>query len=303
VKKNMNSSLYTEKEKNVRRTWAIFIVFLIVVIGVGWIFAQALQDSSILYVAVIFSFLMNFFGYWYSDKLVLSMAGAKPVLAENNPELYRIVENLAITAGLPTPKIYLVPETAPNAFATGRNAEHAAIALTEGLLNKLDRSELEGVLAHELAHVGNRDILVGTVAVVLAGFIAILSDFFMRMNFSRSGDDDNGKAGAIFMVAAVVLSILAPIAAKLLRLSISRKREFLADSTGALLTRYPEGLARALEKISASSIQMRAANNSTAHLWVDDPFKGKNKTSFWHKIFMTHPPVEERIKALRGMDI
>lgn len=299
----MNSSLYTEKEKNIRRTWTIFIVFLIAVIGVGWIFAQALGDPSILYIAVVFSFLMNFFSYWYSDKLVLSMAGAKPILAENNPELFRIVENLAITAGLPTPKIYIVPEAAPNAFATGRNAEHAVIAVTEGLINKLDRSELEGVLAHEMSHIGNRDILIGTVAVVLAGFIAILSDFFMRMNFSRSGDDDNGKAGLVFIIAAVILSILAPIAAELLRLSISRKREFLADSSGALLTRYPEGLARALEKISSSSIQMRAANNSTSHLWVDDPFKGKNKTSFWHRIFMTHPPVEERIKALRGMKI
>jgi len=198
-----------------------------------------------------------------------------------------------------------VPERAPNAFATGRDPKHAAVAVTEGLLDILDRSELEGVLAHEMSHIGNRDILVGTVAVVMAGFIAILSDFFMRTYLwgGRSRDSEEGRTGAIFVAIAIVLAILAPIAAKLLQLAISRKREFLADSSGALLTRYPEGLARALEKISASDIQMRVANNSTSHLWIDDPFKGKNKTSFWHRIFMTHPPVEERIKALRGMNV
>jgi len=300
----MNKSLYSQKESNIRKTWAIFIVFLVVVIGAGWVFAQALQNSSILYIAVIFALVMNILGYWYSDKIVLSMARAKLVEEKDNRELYRLVENLAITAGLPTPRIYLINEQAPNAFATGRNPKKAVIAVTVGLLDILDRSELEGVLAHEMSHIGNRDMLVGTVAVVMAGFIAILSDIFMRSMFwGRGQKSDNDKAKVLFMVLAVILAILGPIVAKMMQLAISRKREFLADSTGALLTRYPEGLARALEKISGNPIQMKVANNSTAHLWVDDPFKGKNKTSFWHKMFMTHPPVEERLRALRGMRV
>lgn len=299
------TSLYTEKDKNIRKTWVIFTVFFVAVIGAGWVFSQALGNSAILYIAVFLSLAMNFFSYWYSDKLALKMAGAKLIEEKDNQELFHIVENLAITAGLATPKIYIIQEKAPNAFATGRNPEHAAVAVTTGLIEMLDRSELEGVLAHEMSHIGNRDILIGTVAVVLAGFIAILSDFFMRFSFNNRNNEEEGggQTRAIFMALAVVLSILAPIAAQLMQLAISRKREFLADSSGALLTRYPEGLARALEKISASSIEMKAANNSTAHLWIDNPFRGKNKISFWHKMFMTHPPVGERLKALRGMKI
>ena len=298
------SSIYTNKESNIRKTWALFFGFLVFVIGAGWIFSVALNEPGILYFAVVFSLVMNVLSYWYSDKIVLSMARAKPVSEEENPELYRIVENLAITAGLPTPKIYITPEAAPNAFATGRNPEHAVIAVTEGILNKLDRSELEGVLAHEMSHIGNRDMLLSTAIVVLVGFISIISDIFFRsMFFGRRNSDEERVGGAIIMVLAVAFSFLAPIAATIMQLAISRKREFLADSSGALLTRYPEGLARALEKISSDTTLIKTASNTTAHLWFSDPFKEGKKTPWLHKLFMTHPPVEERVRVLRGMKI
>ena len=298
------SSIYTNKESNIRKTWALFFGFLVFVIGAGWIFSVALNEPGILYFAVVFSLVMNVLSYWYSDKIVLSMARAKPVLEEDNPELYRIVENLAITAGLPTPKIYITPEAASNAFATGRNPEHAVIAVTEGILNKLDRSELEGVLAHEMSHIGNRDMLLSTAVVVLVGFISIISDIFFRsMFFGRRNSDEERGGGAIIMVLAVAFSFLAPIAATIMQLAISRKREFLADSSGALLTRYPEGLARALEKISSDTTLIKTASNTTAHLWFSDPFKEGKKTPWLHKLFMTHPPVEERVRVLRGMKI
>ena len=300
-------TLYANKESNIRRTWLLFTVFLIVVIGIGWVFSRIYANPSILYFAVVFSVLMNVIAYWYSDKIVLKMCRAVPVEHKNAPELYNIVENLSITAGLPMPKIYLIREKQPNAFATGRNPKHAVVAVTEGLLEKLDRSELEGVLAHELSHVGNRDMLLSTVIVVLVGFISIISDMFLRSAFwgglGRRDDREGGQAGAILMIVGIALSILAPIAAMLIQLAISRKREFLADASGALLTRYPEGLASALEKISSDSTPMRIANNTTAHLWLDDPFKGQKKTSWLRKLFMTHPPVEERIKCLREMSV
>ncbi len=300
-------TLYTQQESNIHKTWLLFTLFLIIVIGIGWLFSRIYNDPSILYFAVIFSVLMNFIAYWYSDKIVLKMCRAVPVEKKNAPELYNIVENLCITAGLPMPKVYLIREKQPNAFATGRNPKHAVVAVTEGLLEKLDRSELEGVIAHELSHVGNRDMLLGTVIVVLVGFISILSDIFLRSSFFggfRSRDNrEAGQVGAILMLVGIVLAILAPIAAMLIQLAISRKREFLADTSGALLTRYPEGLASALEKISSDPTPMRVANNTTAHLWLDDPFKGRKKTSWLRKLFMTHPPVEERIRALKGMEI
>lgn len=217
------------------------------------------------------------------------------------PDLWNIVENLSITAGLPMPRLYVIDDPAPNAFATGRNKEHAAVAVTTGLLQILDRSELEGVLAHELSHVGNRDILVGTVAVVLAGVISIIADFFLRMSFVGGGNNDRGK-NPLIAIIAIAIAILAPIAATMIRLAISRKREFLADASGALLTRYPEGLASALEKIGQHSRPMQHASHATAHLFLNDPFKGEPKTSFLTKLFMTHPPMEERIAALRGVD-
>jgi heat shock protein HtpX len=297
------TSLYSNKDSNIAKTWALFAGFLIVVIGIGYIFAGAFGNPNILYIAVGLSVFTSILSYWYSDKIVLGMTGAQPVSMQNAPELYRIVENLSITAGLPLPRIYIIPEAQPNAFATGRNPAHAVVAVTQGLLERLDRSELEGVLAHELSHVGNRDMLLSTAAVVLVGFVSILSNIFLRTGFFRSrGRSRGGDAGAIFAILGIVAAILAPIAASLMQLAISRKREYLADASGAILTRYPEGLASALRKISADATPMgRAANNATAHLWLDNPFKEEERVSWFHKLFMTHPPIEDRIKALEGM--
>jgi len=294
------ATLYTQSESNTRKTYLLMTIFLVFVIGAGWVFSEAIGDSALLYVAVIFSTLMSVGSYWYSDKIVLSMSRAHPVEFEANKELYRLVENLCITAGLPLPKIYIIDDSAPNAFATGRDPKHAVVAVTSGLLAKLDRSELEGVIAHELSHIGNRDILLSTVVVVLVGIVALLADYFRHaMWWGGSRDNDNRGGNAYIMILAVLLSILAPLFATLIQLAISRKREFLADADGALLTRYPEALASALEKISADQEPLEAANRATAHLYIANPFKG-NQVS---KLFSTHPPIEERIAALRGMEI
>ena len=254
---------------------------------------------------MIFSFVTSFGSYWYSDKLVLAMSHAMPVVHDQNPELYHIVENLCITAGLPVPKIYIIPEMQPNAFATGRDKNHAVVAVTQGLLARLNKTELEGVLAHELSHIGNKDILLSTIVVVLAGTIALLSNMFLRMSFFGGGrrrNDRDGEGGAILMVLSIVAAILAPIAATLIQLAISRKREFLADASGALLTRYPEGLASALEKISQDPTPMQTANTATSHLFIESPFKENQKQSWFVKLFSTHPPTEDRIRILRGME-
>jgi len=244
---------------------------------------------------------MSVSSYWYSDKIVLASTHAKPLKKEDNLELYRIVENLSITAGIPMPKIYILNEPQPNAFATGRDEKHAVVAVTKGLLGKLERNEIEGVIAHEISHIKNKDMLLQTVVVVLVGVIAILSDFFLRITmWSRS---DNNNNNVIMIIVALAAAILAPIAASLIQLSISRKREFLADASGALLTRYPEGLASALEKISADGSLLRTANNSNSHLFIASPLRGNMKKSWFSKLFLTHPPVEERVANLRGMKI
>jgi heat shock protein HtpX len=293
------ATLYTQHDKNIRLTWVYITMFLVVVIGVGYVFSAAMHSSAILYGAVLFSTLMSVGSYWWSDRIVLSMSGATPVEFETNKELYRIIENLAITAGLPIPKIYTIDDTAMNAFATGRDPEHGVICFTTGLLSRLDKNEVEAVAAHELSHIGNRDTLISTVVVVLVGFVALLADWFRHWAFfGGNRDNDNGRGNGVILIVAIVLSILAPFFAMLLQLAISRKREFLADASGALLTRYPEALASALEKISGDTEPLEAANRATAHLYISNPFKGKNVS----KLFMTHPPVEERVAALRGMD-
>ncbi len=290
-------TLYTQADKNTRSTYILMSVFLVFVIAIGWIFSEAMGSSFILWFAVIISIVMSVGSYWYSDKIVLKMSKAKLIKFEDNKELYRLVENLCITAGLPLPKIYIINDTAPNAFATGRDPEHAVVAVTSGLLQKLNRSELEGVIAHELSHIGNRDILLATVVVVLVGVVALLADFFRYSLWFGGGDRDN-RGGGWIVIVAILLSILAPFFAMLIQLAISRKREFLADADGALLTRYPEGLASALQKISADSEKLEVANRATAHLYFSNPFKGKKVS----KLFMTHPPAKERIAMLRGMD-
>lgn len=295
-------NIYNQQESNIHRTWFLFSGFLIVVIGIGWAFSWVYGNPGILWFAVIFSIVSSILSYWYSDKLALSLARAVQIEKKDSPELYRIVENLSITAGLPMPRIYIAPGQQINAFATGRNPKHAAVAVTEGTLKRLDKTELEGVIAHELSHVGNRDILISTIAVVLAGIISLLSDFFLRSFFwggmRNRGNDSRGNN--ILVLIGVVLSILAPIGVMLIRLAISRRRESLADASGILLTRYPEGLISALKKIASDTLPLPTARDSTAHLWLDNPFKGES-VSWWHKLFMTHPPIEERIKALREM--
>jgi heat shock protein HtpX len=249
----------------------------------------------------------GFVSYFYSDRIALSVSRAHETKREEYTELYRIVENLAITAGIQAPRIYVIEDGAPNAFATGRNEKHSAIAVTTGLLNMLDKSELEGVIAHELSHIGNRDILIMSVAVVLAGSVSILSNFFLRSGFGgrrRSSNNDNG-GGGLLAILGLILLILAPLFATLLRLAVSRKREFVADATAGLITRYPDGLASALRKIGAYHTPMMNVNNATAHLFISDPRgtvsqTGKPRTSLFARLFSTHPPIEERITALVG---
>ncbi len=295
------STLYTHQSSNVRKTILLMSFFLVMVVLIGYGASYITGNTSFLYIAFILALVMNVGSYWFSDKLVLSMTGAQPVTREQMPDLWNIIENLSITAGLPMPKVYVVNDPAPNAFATGRNPEHAVVAVTTGLLQILDRAELEGVIAHELSHVGNRDILVMTVAVVLAGFVAMLADFLMRSMMFGGGNRDRHPA---FLILGVIGIILAPIAAQLIQLAISRKREYLADASGALLTRYPEGLASALEKISTYARPMQRASHATAHLFINDPF-GEEKQSAGRRImslFQTHPPVGDRIRILRGME-
>ncbi len=292
------ATIYTHKSSNVAKTWLLVGVFLSVVIGAGYFLSVQYQNPSIVYIAIIFSVVMNIVSYWRSDKIALSMARA--ILADEKKyvELHRIVENLSITAGLPKPRVYIIPEQAPNAFATGRNAKHAAVAVTLGLLEVLDRSELEGVIAHELAHIGNKDILLQSMVAILVGFLAILSDIFTR-SMIFGGRDDN-KGGNVLAIVGVIFLILSPIIAKLIQLAISRKREYLADATGALITRYPEGLASALKKISSYNMPLKTASNATAHMYISNPFGGKMQRGI-SNMFMTHPPVEKRISALNEM--
>lgn len=300
-------NLYSYSAVNKRKTWFLMTGFFIFIMIVGFVFSQAMNNSSILYIAVLISFGMTFISYWYSDKIVLSMSGAKEVDKENGRELYRLVENLCITAGLPLPKIYIIQDSAPNAFATGRDPQHAAIAVTSGILGKLEKTELEGVIAHELSHIGNRDILISTIATVLVGIVVLLADWFRHWSFMggrrNSDSNNNNQLGAIMIILAIVFSILAPVFAQILQLAVSRKREFAADADAALLTRYPEGLARALEKISADTEPLEVANRATAHMYIVSPFKekeGRRSVSAFSKMFMTHPPVAERIAFLRG---
>jgi len=279
--------------------------FLIIVMGIGWGASYYFGNSYILYGAVAFALVMNIWAYWFSDKVAIASAGAKPADEKEYVELHRIIENLAITAGLPKPRVYIINDPAPNAFAAGRNEKHAVIAVTTGLLGMMERHELEGVLAHELSHIGNRDILVMTVAVVLVGFISVLADMAMHVSFFGGGGDRDNK-NPFALIAVIVAMIFAPIAAQLIQLAISRRREFLADASGALLTRYPDGLASALAKIGSYTAPMQRASTSTAHLFISNPFgaAGRKSAGQWlQKLFSTHPPVQERISALHGMRV
>lgn len=297
------ATLYSQQSSNTMKTWLLMTSFLVFVILIGFLVSYMYNSPAILYGAIIFSLLMNFTSYFFSDKIVLSMAGARRVeKKEDFPELWNSLENLSITAGLPMPKLYVIDDPAPNAFATGRNKKHAVVAVTTGLLPLLNKSELEGVLAHELSHINNKDILLQTVVVILVGFISIVADMMIRASIFGGNRDNKNPAMIVF---AILAAILAPLAATVIQLAISRKREFLADSTGALLTRYPEGLASALQKISSFPKHVERANHATAHLYISDPFAHnfdqdgeEEKVSWYAKLFMTHPPVQERVDAL-----
>lgn len=272
---------------------------------VSYVLGRALgYGISFAGIMLVVSGFISFFSYYYSDKLVLGMSGAKPASKEEHRDLYLSVENLSIAAGLPMPKVYVINDPAPNAFATGRDPKHAVVAATTGILSLLKKSELEGVIGHELSHVKNYDTRLMGIVAILVGSLAILSDVFFRSMFWGGRDNDsNSKGNGVFMLIALVLAILAPIIAILIQLAVSRKREFLADANGALITRYPDGLADALLKISGDRHQLKHASTAMAHIYFENPFKSdsEHKTSWFVNMFSTHPPVSERVKLLRDM--
>ena len=281
------------------------ILFSLFITGVVYIFALAsgfegVGALSYVGIALIITGLINLFSYYNSDKMVMAISGAKQITRKNSEYLFEIVENLTIGNGQPLPKIYMIEDSAPNAFATGRDPQHASIAFTTGIIEKLNKLELEGVAAHELSHVKNYDTRLMTIVSILVGTVALLADFFLRMSFHGQRRDNN-KGGAIFIVLALIAAILAPLVAQMIQLAISRRREYLADASGALLTRYPDALADALQKISKDPEPLEAANRGTAHLYIVNPLKGQGVGKWLASLFNTHPPIEDRVKALRDM--
>ncbi len=297
--------MYRQIAANKRKTILLMAGFVVFVALIGWVFSLALGNRSFVVGFSIFAVVYALISYYASAAITLALNKAKPIEKKDAPELYRIVENLAIAGGLPVPKIYIINDPAPNAFATGRDPEHAVVAVTTGLLEMMDEAELEGVIAHELSHVGNYDIRLMAVVVVLVTVVSLLSHFFLRWGFWGDDDDNGGgQAKAIFMVIGIVTAILAPIAATIVQLAISRRREYLADASGALLTRFPEGLERALTKIQNSQVKSTSANTATAHLYFANPFKGKGAgiASGIANMFSTHPPIADRIAKLKAME-
>jgi heat shock protein HtpX len=294
------ATAYTYASSNKRKSWLWLILFVVFIVVLGYVFSKALNMPLLLPLAITLAIIQSATSFWWSDKVVLTISRAKEVDKQTNLELYRLVENLSITAGLPMPKIYIIDDSAPNAFATGRDPKHAVICVTKGLLDKLDKQELEGVLAHEFSHIGNYDIRLQTIIVILVGLVALLSDWFIYLRFF--GDDDN-NSNWIFVLVGIVLALLSPLIASLIQLAISRKREYLADASGALLTRNPDGLARALEDISKDKEPLEVANKATAHLYIANPLKDHegSKRGKLSGLFDTHPPIENRVKALREM--
>jgi heat shock protein HtpX len=298
--------IYDRIGENRRNTFFLLFLFVVLVTGfvtaIGIVVGLPPQYAAIVAVPVL---LFALFSYYSSTRITLAISGARPVTRENEPELYRTVENLCIGAGLPMPQVYVIEDGAPNAFATGRDPNHAAVVVTRGLLQKMDEQELQGVIAHELSHIGNYDIRIMTIVVVLVGIVALLADLMLRFTIYGAGARGNnrgrsgGSAAIIIYAIALVAIILTPIAAQLIRLALSRQREYLADASGALLTRYPEGLARALEKIAADPDPLEEANKATAHLYIVNPLH--DHQSFLNNLFSTHPPIEKRIALLRAM--
>ena len=289
--------MYKQIDSNKRKTFGLMLVFVLIISALVWVWTQYYGNSQYVFVAVFISAIVSLFSFYSGDKVALWQAGAKEIKKSDNPYVWRLVENLSITAGLPMPKVYIIDDPAMNAFATGRDPKHASVALTTGLINHLENEELEGVIAHELSHIKNYDIRLMMIVIICIGIITLLADWLLRSFFFRGRGDDNNKSGGILIIIAIVLGILSPLFARLIQMAVSRKREYLADASGVLLTRYPEGLARALEKISHQNQPLRRANKATAHLYISSPFRGKKAS----KLFSTHPPIEDRVKALRTM--
>ncbi len=295
-------TIYDEIASNKRKTYIVVAFFIAFITSIAYIFGKANgYGLSFAGIALILSGLTTFGSYYWSDKIVLALSRARPADPKKDFNFFSVTENLCIASGLPKPKLYVIDDTAPNAFATGRDPNHAVVCATTGILSKLDRAELEGVIAHELSHVRNYDIRLMSIVSILVGTVALLADLFMRSLWFRRGDRDREKGGGIFLIIGIVLAILSPLVATIIQLSISRRREYLADASGVLLTRNPQALARALEKISADKEVLEAASNATAHLYIINPFKGKDFGAFFSGLFNTHPPIEERIRILRSM--
>ena len=299
-------TIHSQVSANQRGTWLLLFLFVIVVAGVVELFTLVLGGGHVAgIVALVLASLFVVIGYYSGSSMVLGISQAREVKHDENPDLYHIVENLCIGSGLPMPKVYIIEDTAPNAFATGRDPRHAAVAVTRGLLQRLDKLELEGVIAHELSHIKNYDVRLMTLVAVLIGLVALLADFMLRFTWFGSGKRQSnrgrgeGLVGAIILIGALIAVLLAPLSARLIGLAISRGREHLADVSSALLTRYPEGLARALEKIAADKEPLEVANKATAHLYIANPLKGHE--SWANNLFSTHPPIEDRIRRLRAM--
>ncbi|MDD5749656.1 MAG: M48 family metallopeptidase [Patescibacteria group bacterium] len=293
--------MYKQIDSNKRKSFLLMLIFFLVIVALAWVW-QAYYEGGyyIVALAAIFALVMSLTSFYSGDKIALASAGAKEIKKQDNPQIYRLVENLAITAGVPTPKVYIINDPSLNAFATGRDPKHSSIALTTGLINALEKDELEGVIAHELAHVKNYDIRLMMVVIICVGIITLLADWLLRsFIWGGAGRNRDSKGNPIIMIVGLALMILSPIFAKLIQLAISRKREYLADASGALLTRYPQGLAKALEKISRQSQPLKRANKATAHLYIANPFAASGKKI--SQAFSTHPPIEERIRLLRQM--
>lgn len=298
-------TITSQVNSNKTKTYIFLAGFVVFVVLVGYILGQALgYGNSWLWIAVLFSVISSFASYYWGDKMVLAMSGARPADRKRHFDFFTVAENLAIAAGIPKPKLYVIDDTAMNAFATGRDPAHAVVCATTGILNRLERRELEGVIAHELSHIRNYDTRLLAVIAVLVGTVAFLADMFMRSLWwggGRRDRDDDRNTGQLLIVVGIVLAIVSPIIAMFIQLAVSRKREFLADASGAYLTRYPEGLARALEKLKKDHEVLEAATNATAHLYITNPFKGKQFHAWFSSLFDTHPPIDERIKILRSM--
>lgn len=298
-------TITSQINSNITKTYVFMAGFVVFVVIAAYIMGNALgYGNSWMIIAILFSVISSFVSYYWGANMVLAMSGARPADRRRDFDFYTVAENLAIAAGIPKPKLYVIDDTAMNAFATGRDPQHAVVVATTGILDRLERRELEGVIAHELSHIKNFDTRLMAVVAVLAGTIAFLADMFMRTLWwggGRRRDDRDNQLGGILMLVGIILAVLSPIVATMIQLAVSRKREYLADASGAYLTRYPEGLARALEKLSKDKEVLEAASNATAHLFITNPFKGKTFGAWFSGLFDTHPPIAERIKILRSM--